>query len=475
MPIVLRQLVVVEVDPAEAVGAQQHAEADDEHEARHAQAVAELGDREAAGQQRADDEQERRRHPSGDAARRAPTSTPPATKTPVSMAQPSARLAAGGLGIEQQPVGSPARARRSPRWSCSVEGQMRRSCLQDARRGCGPRPWGALPIPRARATRHHGAMTLLQRVFAGNALVVFVGALILALSPATSARRITARRGGAAGDRRARARWANVLLMRRALAPLRALAAEMAAVDPLRPAPPHGPRTGVGARSRSSAAPTTRCWSAWWPSAATARGRAIAAQEAERARIGRELHDEVGQALTGVTLELKSASELADGPLRERLTEARRRRATASRPCGTSRAACGPRRWRTSACAARWSRWPRRSPTAPRCASAGSWRRALPPLPPEHELVVYRIAQEALTNVARHADAREACSPSTVAGDAARACATTTTGAVAGRGGRDGLAGHARARAARRRDARRRRQATERGTAVRLRRPPAAP
>jgi signal transduction histidine kinase len=44
----------------------------------------------------------------------------------------------------------------------------------------------------------------------------------------------------------------------------------------------------------------------------------------------------------------------------------------------------------------------------------------LPPLPPSVETAAYRIAQEALTNVARHAGASRACLALTTIGDALR-------------------------------------------------------
>jgi two-component system sensor histidine kinase UhpB len=249
------------------------------------------------------------------------------------------------------------------------------------------------------------AMTLLQRVVAGNALVVFVGAMILALSPATISPRITASEAGLLAAGIALALVANVVLMRRALAPLRALAAEMATVDLLRPAPPHGPRTGVlevAMLSRAYDAMLGRLLAERHDSA----HRAIAAQEAERARIGRELHDEVGQALTGVALELQGVEAL-DGPGRDERIAAAREALTAASD-GVREITHGLRPEPLEDFGLRGALVSLASTLADRTRLRV--RRELAPLPslaPERELVIYRVAQEALTNVARHADARE--------------------------------------------------------------------
>jgi two-component system sensor histidine kinase UhpB len=132
--------------------------------------------------------------------------------------------------------------------------------------------------------------------------------------------------------------------------------------------------------------------------------RALAAQEQERQRVARELHDEVGQVLTGVMLELEQAARgggeaelvTAREAVRHALEEVRRI-ARELRPevlddlglQSALRSLC------TVAAAHDGLRVERRLELGDEA------------LTPEVELVVYRIAQESLTNVLRHSGASE--------------------------------------------------------------------
>ena len=134
--------------------------------------------------------------------------------------------------------------------------------------------------------------------------------------------------------------------------------------------------------------------------------RALLVQEGERQRIARELHDEVGQTLTGVMLQVEGLAGMIPDELRDQLDELRE---TARH--GTEEVRRIARRLRPEAL----EDLGLESALAALAAAIGEQaqlrieRRLEPglPLSQEQELVVYRIAQEALTNVARHADATE--------------------------------------------------------------------
>jgi two-component system sensor histidine kinase UhpB len=139
---------------------------------------------------------------------------------------------------------------------------------------------------------------------------------------------------------------------------------------------------------------------------ATSAGRALTAQEDERRRIAQELHDEVGQSLTAVLLELKRVGDHAPEEVRAELREVQettrnsldeiRRIARRLRPGVLHELGL------TSALRS----------LATEYSTRGVSVRAriepdLPDLAEDAELVVYRIAQEGLTNTARHARAEQ--------------------------------------------------------------------
>jgi len=136
--------------------------------------------------------------------------------------------------------------------------------------------------------------------------------------------------------------------------------------------------------------------------------RAVAAQESERQRIAQELHDEVGQTLTAVLLELDHAAGGAPPELRAQLMgtqeaaraslEDVRRIAIELRPEALGEFGL------PGALVTLSDRLGQRTELSIEREIA----RDLPALSEEQELVIYRVAQEALTNVARHAGSQTA-------------------------------------------------------------------
>jgi two-component system, NarL family, sensor histidine kinase UhpB len=134
--------------------------------------------------------------------------------------------------------------------------------------------------------------------------------------------------------------------------------------------------------------------------------RALLVQEGERQRIARELHDEVGQTLTGVMLQVEGLAGQIPEELREQLDELRE---TARHGTEEVRRIAGQLRPEALEDFGLQRALAALATTVGEQAQLRIERRLDngPALSEEHELVVYRIAQEALTNVARHADATE--------------------------------------------------------------------
>jgi signal transduction histidine kinase len=136
--------------------------------------------------------------------------------------------------------------------------------------------------------------------------------------------------------------------------------------------------------------------------------QAIEAQEAERARVARELHDEAGQSLTALALNLRTLEEHLDDEGRRRLAQLRqmvngissslRNLATDLRPSGL----------REHGLASAIERQAARLREATGIAVDVLVSDLPDDLPEEVQIALFRVVQEALTNVARHSGAGQA-------------------------------------------------------------------
>jgi two-component system sensor histidine kinase UhpB len=247
-------------------------------------------------------------------------------------------------------------------------------------------------------------MPLFWRVFATNALVLAVAAAVLALSPATVSFPVALTEAIVLAAGLGVMLVLNFALLRRALSPLEGLRNLMRGADPLRP----GPRARVDA-----ATPELRAVSESFNEMVErleaerreSASRALAAQEGERRRIAQELHDEVGQKLTAVMLQLDGLSRSKPAPA---LVEAREGVRDSLEDVRMIARRLRPEALDDLGLAAALAALTNSVARAGEMTIERRLDRSLPPMPPDAELVVYRVAQEALTNVLRHADCGEA-------------------------------------------------------------------
>jgi two-component system sensor histidine kinase UhpB len=250
--------------------------------------------------------------------------------------------------------------------------------------------------------RHLASAPMFWRVFWSNAAVLVLAVAALTLWPLKVAPPLGASDLLALVAAVAVALVASLVLMRPAFQPFDQLAESMREHDPLEPSPrvdvDGGPKVTALAhtfnemldRLESERRESTR--------------RALSVQEAERQRVARELHDEVGQTLTGVMLQVEGLAAKIPPELRDELDELRetvrsgahdvRRIVRRLRPEALDDLGLA------SALAALASGYAEQTGVrVDRRLEEGVT------LSEEQELVFYRVAQEAFTNSVRHAAA----------------------------------------------------------------------
>jgi two-component system sensor histidine kinase UhpB len=197
---------------------------------------------------------------------------------------------------------------------------------------------------------------------------------------------------------------ANLLLVRETVRPIQRLAGRMQGVDLLQP----GQR--LAEQGGPEVAQLVRVFNQMLERLEEERResarRALRAQEAERLRVAQGLHDEVGQVLTGVLLQLDAVGDSGDAERRQAVDETKQAVRGALEEVRRIAQELRPEMLEQLGLVSALTELARRFTDQTGVEVERVVQQPLPALSDEAELAVYRVAQESLTNVARHAGAQ---------------------------------------------------------------------
>lgn len=237
-----------------------------------------------------------------------------------------------------------------------------------------------------------------------NGGVFVAGTLVLALSPATVSSRVLLEEAIVLVVGLAVIVVVNALLLRSLLHPLDRVRDTMARIDLRQP----GLR--LDGDEGGPAGPLVHGFNAMIERLESERrvstSKVLGAQEAERQRIAQELHDEIGQSLTAVLLGLKGPIDASEPEVARQLEGIRETARVALEEVRRISQRLRPGVLEDLGLRGALTGLTSEFETTTGTLVERAFGQGLPALAPETELVLYRAAQEALTNIARHADAR---------------------------------------------------------------------
>src|ERR1044072_2836922 len=242
-------------------------------------------------------------------------------------------------------------------------------------------------------------LPLYWRVFAVNAGLLTAIAVLLIITPVTISFPIAVIEVVGVFVALVLTIAVNALLLRHAFAPLARLAQRMETVDLLRP----GQRLQVLRDDEIGSVVRTfnRMLDRLETEGQASGRRVLAAQEDERIGIARDLHDEVGQVLTGVLLQLNAIEEA--GPEHEEaLGEAREAVRRALDEVRRISRDLRPEMLEQLGLVSALTELTTSFERTTRISVEWQFATSLPRLPPEVELAIYRIAQESLKKKKTH-------------------------------------------------------------------------